>query len=273
MRFILCLIVSIACHHLFAKPTILKMALVDYPPRSINDSKPRGSTIELMDEIFKDSAFKIEYKFYPWARTFAAMNKGIVDLLLYAPAYADKAFKWKVDSGSPIFSSRTVLFYHRRKFPNGIVYKNLADLKNKKVGALSKSPMVSKIRAAGAIVSESTSPDSLFKKLIKGRLDFVHVEDLFGIYLLKSMKEKDAGLDADAIGISKSSPFIVPVHLAILKKNINAKTIRKIVDSGMKRLIQTGKYKAILSGEYAPFTIPTSIIPYLPYELKEKDAR
>lgn len=257
MKLVLILLATLLHSMTGTAATKIKVSLVEYPPRSVSGPPPQGTTIDLLNKIFEKTDYQLEYDFIPWARTFEAISNDTTDLILWVPAYASPELATKVDAGQPIFYTLSFLFYNKKLHPKGLSYKDLSDLKGNTVGSLVNAHSIQMFKKAGLDTLTRLEGDKLLELLIKERIDFVDLEDVIGILLLKSIKDSSSSL----IAMHHKHTVKTPIHLAVRKSLPASKAIRTHIDKRMKEMLADGSYLAIVKKNYKGFRFPKSAIP------------
>lgn len=153
----------------------------------------------------------------------------------------------------PIAVYHVALFQYLPNHSQRIHVRTLSDMKGYKVGML-KGTLVdrSSFVNAGIIIDESYSQESLFKKLQKGRLDFVIEAELVGqttIHQLFADEHQKFTFDI----LPKSA---APIAILISKQQVDAKDISNALRRGLEQIRENGRYAEIQNKYYPDFTIP-----------------
>lgn len=152
-----------------------------YPPYF--DENGEGIGKYLLVDLFQQLGYTITIKTYPWKRAIVNVNSGD------SPAILD--MKGTMDSQTtemmspPVFSTAIVLFYSRLKYPHGIEFTTLADLKPYKFGMLRGATWDVVFNQYGLQYEEVSSDVQNFKKAEAGRIDLFPMVDTVGMDLIK----------------------------------------------------------------------------------------
>ncbi|WP_159455150.1 substrate-binding periplasmic protein [Pseudobacteriovorax antillogorgiicola] len=241
------------------------MGIVHYPPRSDQGPPPHGFTIDLVNEIFKQSKFSPKYTVVNWARSQVSVANGSIDLALYMKGVSASKISDQLDIGKPIFRSRLCVFYNKSKFPENITFNRMSDFSGKYMGNLNGSGLEAFFKNNGLKVVNTSTLSSLFKMLSLGRLDLANADDVSGIHAIFSL-----GNDASTrIGMLDKPISVTDIFLAIGKHRADHQIIRKQIEQGMAKILKNGAYKRLLDRLYMGLKYDESIIPYDSYQIEK----
>lgn len=184
----------------------------EYPPYEyLEDGKPVGQDVEILQEAAKIAGIKISYQFFPWERATDMVKKGNADAIISLFKNEERsAFLYFPET--PLSYEKNVIFAN--KFFSGDI-KNLDDLKGKTVGIMSGYSYGEFDNYKDAIKEEAFSQKILLNKLKGNRYQLVVNNELVTFFMLKSLDiEKSEfrelsyviGNDPLFIGFSKASP-------------------------------------------------------------------
>jgi polar amino acid transport system substrate-binding protein len=178
---------------------------------------------------------------YPLARAISMVNSGRIQAALLFPQ-TDPQTTVKI----PIYYSAHVFMFKESRFPGGLRYDKLSELKGYTIGALRGSGYSKKLleEGAGLKLDYATSAVLNLKKLERDRIDLFNLLDIVAIQLLESVfpgRKEEFGF---------SMPFVLtPVCLIFAKQYPGNEAIvddvrRKIKNVDMQPIIQRhfGKY-------------------------------
>lgn len=110
--------------------------------------------------------------------------------------------------------------------------------------------------AAGIILEESYSQASLFKKLMKGRVDLVVEINLVGqSIILNQLSEYRQRFVIDRLAHSAS-----PVAILLAENQPNSPLLAKEIRKGLKHILDSGEYERIVSKYYENGSLPESYL-------------
>ena len=161
----------------------------------------------------------------------------------------------------PIAVYHISMFQYLPNHKQKLEVQSLADLKGYRVGML-KGTLVdrSAFLRADIALEESYSQDSLFKKLRKGRLDFVIEIDLVGNSLIEQLfKQESSQFNHDTL-----TKFEAPIAILISTQQPHAQAIASAFRSALEEIIRDGTYDTILNKYYSDNDlVPASYIKQL----------
>jgi len=137
MKIIICLCILLITSTAFSDNSFLKNKTVTgceneegYPPfiyRDTESDQLEGYSVDLLNQVFKDSGATVKYSLLPWKRCLKYMGKGkIMDLVLAAASTEERRKQYLF---SDAFSEvHLAYFYDRKKYYNGLSIETPNDL-------------------------------------------------------------------------------------------------------------------------------------------------
>ena len=210
----------------------------EYPPFTSEDLKYYGLASHIVTKAFAVSDIQVEYKFYPWARSYKLAKEGTWDGTI--PWSRKPEREQYFDYSDPILNV-TKVFFHLKK--RSFDWKSIEDLKELTIGATLEYNYGKAFESAekdGKIEVERIPADEMnFRKLLKGHIAIFPM-DLDGGYdiLYKNFKPQDIQL------ITHHPKPVVkfPYHLLLSKKLKKSKQLLILFNKGLQHLKKTGKY-------------------------------
>lgn len=153
----------------------------------------------------------------------------------------------------PLVFYQAAFYYYQPNHPSEITVQQLAELKNYTIGTL-KGTLVDRaaFARAGILFEESTSQESLLKKLKLARIDLYLEIDLVG----RQVVEKLFPREVNNFGSIKIAGSSAPIAIMIAEEQDNAKEIADKYRSGLTRIIENGIYQKILEKYYGKTNVP-----------------
>jgi polar amino acid transport system substrate-binding protein len=221
----------------------IHLASGDWAPYAGKDLPGQGCDSQVITEAFALEGIRVEYAFFPWARSLSLAQEGTLDGTLEwadTPGHREKFYL----SADYLSNQEWVFFYQvERPFD----WHSLDDLAGLKVGVTSGyvySNAFEEIRAKGSVTFEEASSDEAnFRKLLAGRIDVFPMEEHVGRAILKQIftSEERARIGDHPRVINAFHPYL------LLSKAIpeNQKRI-ELFDRGWRQLQQSGRYTEIM---------------------------
>lgn len=217
----------------------IRIATVEYPPSFLKNGTGAGA--DMLTELLDKMGYDIAIKLYPLGRVINMVNSGEIECAFLFPQTAPK-----VTVPIPLYYSSTVFIYKKSRFPDGVSFNTLSDLKSYKIGALTNSKWMIKLlqEDAGLKLDFAPGNDMNMKKLYAERIDLLpstHISAMSLIELVFPDKKEEFGL---------TKPFgITSVCLIFSTKypgnqNIIDDVKRKFAETDMRDILQRhfGKY-------------------------------
>jgi len=177
---------------LFFQSTIyaksLTLGYVNFPPYEyIENDKPAGILVNIVQTIFKRADQSLTLKFFPFKRALSLAKNGKIDGLFnfYKNSERLKSF----DYSEPIINNSLVFFVRKDSILN---YSKLSDLKGLTIGVMRGYTYGPGFDNNPDFKREETNThESNLKKLMIGRIDAYPCDKMVGIF--SAMKEKVMG--------------------------------------------------------------------------------
>lgn len=217
----------------------------------VNDSSPiwskklplGGMGVEIIQAISKEMGIKTHIEFIPLKRLIAnTRNNDIGNPLFYMNNQEFAAI-------IPIAISYSSFFTYKNN-----VKKVLSETlpKERRIGILKGTNPNLKGTEQFGVFEESTSQESLFKKLKAGRLDLVLELNLVGLEMIKSLFPREIENFHTSLLLDSSSPIAIMIDI----NYPNARDIGLLYQKGLDRIIKNGVYQKILEKYYVETSIP-----------------
>ncbi len=220
----------------FSFAETLTLGYVSFPPYEyIENGKPAGILVTIVQEIFKKSGYDLVLKHFPFKRALKLTKEGKIDGLFNFYKNADRLKYF--DYSEPVIKNPLVFFVRKDSV---MVYTDLNDLKNKKISVMRGYTYGAEFDKSNLFKKdESNKHESSFRKVGKGRSDAYPCDKLVGI----SVARKD-GLMSE-LKILPNPLKVMDGHIGFTKgkhtnviKRINSTiiemqksgTIEKIID-------------------------------------------
>lgn len=160
----------------------------------------------------------------------------------------------------PIAVYHVSLFYYLPRHSHHVTSLSLKELKGHKVGVL-KGSLVNRsyFERAGIDIEESYSQASLFKKLRRGRIDFVIEIDLIGQALINELFPDDVD-DFHFHILPKSE---APIAILLSEEQVDARKLGALYREGLNQIRNSGEYQRILDKYYTVQSLPEDYYQHL----------
>ena len=231
----------------------IRLASGEWAPYQSKNLKYYGVASRIVTEAFTLGGIKVEYNYFPWARSFENAESGEWDgtFLWFNTRERRKAFY----ISDPVIEIQYVFFYLKSELFD---WETIDDLQGIFIGGTLKYDYGMAFQEAektGKIKVERTPNDELnFHKLLKKRIR-IFPNDLDAGYAIirKNYTPEQAKLFAFHPRPLKSAPH----HLLLSKKIERNKKLIKLFNSGLSRLRKSGKIKLYLKesrrGDYVKY--------------------
>jgi len=206
----------------------------------IKEGKHVGLELDLLKHIDEHSKYQFTFIEKPWKRAMDEVQAGNIDLLISATAspVRDNIY----DYSDEVYRIHQVLYYDKKRFPEGVDFKKQSEISAFQVGAI-----------LGYNIDELTFPvrhagykqlNDMAEALAKGRIDFAvaYLElEAFNQHMPKNFAH---------VLIPDHPPLIC--HWLIAKDNPRKKDILSELNKGLKSLKDSGRYEALEQAYFTP---------------------
>ncbi len=231
--------------------TPLTVSLSEFPPLGTAGMEGNGILGQFVDEAFRGKRYEISYDYVPFARIVTLVEQNAVQAAFFNPLQADEE-KYFVKT---ILSNSIVFFYKKSRFPEGLTFRDLAELAKYKIGIVRSAPTIPMLEDAGLTLDRADTEFLNFKKLQHDRIDLVSTIDILGWYALQ-----ENGMNRDGYGITKPI-VLVESCLIISRTSPDARRIHADFVSGYENAKQRGRLTEILETIYGPGNVPKNALP------------
>ncbi|MBN2429223.1 MAG: transporter substrate-binding domain-containing protein [Deltaproteobacteria bacterium] len=187
---ILIVIISLLfCANAFASEPI-KVSSTVYPSFSqpnVIPGRGNGVLYDLTVEAFKAADSEVKIDFVPMARIVWSVVEKKHHATLGVIEWFAKDQKDHLVETVELINANIVFFFKRERFPDGLSYEKLSDLKKYKIGSLIGSSTLPLFEKAGINAELVAELEQNFKKLNLGRIDLTVAIDLTGWNIIKDL--------------------------------------------------------------------------------------
>ncbi len=155
----------------------IKILTTDWSPYVSQDMECYGFTAEVVCYAFLAAGHEVEFVFTSWGENEARIKKGA--FLAAFPHKRTPARDKFARFSQPIAMSKDVFFYMKQS-PQSIDFKNLADLKDYKIGGVQGYYNIAMLKKAGLQIDYASDPTTSFKKMYIGVVDLVPENEFVG---------------------------------------------------------------------------------------------
>lgn len=224
-------------------PNLVRLANGEWPPYNGSELSEGGCDSQVIKEAFALKGIKVEYGFFPWARSYNLSASGDWDGTLAWADTPDHRSEHYI-SAKPTTIQEFVFFYRSDR---PFAWNTLNDLAGKTIGITTGyvySDAFKEIQKQGTgTFIESSSDEANFKMLLAGRIDIFPMERRVGHYIMSSIftpQEQTQIIDSPH-AFSKFQTYL------LLSRAIPQNEQRMILfDRGFKQLQESGRYDQIL---------------------------
>jgi len=235
----------------------LLLSAFNYPPYMDESLPDKGVFCELVSAAYDAAGYKVEFQFYPLARS----TKYVIDGKVMAQLGTEWNFPEQERSSSvtsvPLFYYRVVGFYLEDKFPD-ISFKSLQDLLPYRLGVIrgsSDAAILNSASGLGLDLEEVSRMDHLLKMVEAGRSDIAFMVELSGLSRINKLypdRPTQWKMSEDAIqGI--------PAHVVFSNNYPGVIQYINAFRKGLEQIQQNGTYQKIFEKYYGEGKVPAIV--------------
>lgn len=222
------------------------LSTIEYPPlfqSKVIPGKGYGIASDLTIEAFKAVDIDAKFDFIPMVRCVESVTLKKYPANLGSINWFTKDKKENLAVVVDLFYINFMLFHKKKRFPEGITYENLSELKKYNIGNVRGSSTTPVVEKAALNIEWVSKLELNFKKLYADRLDFAISGGISGWALIREL-HPDSVNDFTTV---KKPILKVPIGLVFHKDQGN---LIKKFKKGIDTILENGKYYEILERYY-----------------------
>jgi len=236
----------------FAQTKIV-LGVPESPPYFSEKVNGQGMVCELLTAALTSQGYDVSYQFLPLPRLFVSLSEGKVAGIPYGMGSLAAEDQAKVVESKAVYLSEYVLFYKKAKFPKGVEFTDLAELKGYTVEVKNgNTPIIDLLTTKGLKIDLGNASDQMFKKLDADRADFMAVPDLGGLDLIRTLN-----LNEEDFNYTK---FISSSNRTMMFLKADNDKVVSAFTAGYSTIMKNGTYKKILEKYYGAGKVPASVL-------------
>ncbi len=223
-------------------PRVIRIATGEYPPFA-SEADPKFNLINtIVTEAFAQSKLKVEFDFFPWARTYKEALSGKYDATSYWYKSPDRKAHFYF---SEVIVESPTYFFHLRSRP--LQWNTLNDLAGKQISVTRGYTYSTEFIQAGSdglfTLHWTNSDTQNLKMLLSGRTEIFPMELYPAYHLFKTLNPAQTELLT-----YHPKPLVESTgHLLFPKKLKNSKRLLSRFNAGLAKLKKSGRLEQILS--------------------------
>jgi polar amino acid transport system substrate-binding protein len=230
----------------------IKITIGEWSPFISEELPHYGIVPHLISDIFNEAGVKVEYGFFPWARSSYLVKVG--EWHASAIWGITEERKKHFNFSDVVYTGETVLFYHK---DHPIVWTgNLEDLKGLRIGLIlgaAKSNILKEAEKKGFITYDIGGDEVMtFLKLLEKRFHAIDKNKAVGLHAIQTRLSSE---QRTKIGYTKPHE-LWDYHLIFSKKLKENEKFLEIFNKGLYKMKKNGRFdemwKAFYRGEYNP---------------------
>ncbi|WP_028865079.1 substrate-binding periplasmic protein [Psychromonas aquimarina] len=218
----------------------ITLAIGDWEPYTSSREK-KGKVLELLvQEAFELEDIHVEYKYFPWKRSFeySRLGKFHGTFPWYRTKQREEDF---YINNEPILIEKTVFFHLKdSKFD----WSNFDDLKKYRIGGTVGYSITQVLENSGIDVEYVGKEDLNYRKILSSRIDVYPNALNVGYYQIEMLFD-----DSESTNFTHHpKPLNEKSYYMLFNKDLaNVEELADKLDSGLRKLKDSGRYDAILS--------------------------
>ncbi len=235
-----------ACLSVHAHP-VVRVGTGDWVPYVDQQRKDGGALSRLVRDIFKAAGYQVEFVYYPWDRNLLMLEQGGLDAVM---PYVCSPARQRVSTCSDAVVKGEVVLFQRAD--QQLDWSSIEDLKRFRIATThgySYGPQFDAALQNGQLqVQQSGKEDTGFRLLDLGRVDFHPQDRAVGYAMLRRMFAPEARA---AITHHPRMLNTEPLHLLFRKGDARADQLRKVFNTGLRRLAESGELQRLQQALYS----------------------
>ncbi|MBF0224935.1 MAG: transporter substrate-binding domain-containing protein [Desulfobacterales bacterium] len=219
---------------------VVKLAIGDWEPYT-SQTDAKGKLLEkVVTEAFKLEGIDAQYDYFPWKRSYQYAEEG----------KHDGTFPWnKTEERDKVFYIHKIslfkdegVFFHLKS--KQFDWNTLEDLKKYKVGVTIGFKQEQIYKDNGITADAAPTEDLTFKKMLLGRIDIYQTSKVVGYVTINKI------FSSEEAKLFTNHPKPVEVneyYILFSRKTPNGQHFSEKLDSGLKKLKDSGAYDKILA--------------------------
>lgn len=228
----------------------IQIATIDYPPLM---GVQNGVMTEIVTEAFKSKGITIEYKIYPMSRIVWSVTEGNDLAVVGSRAWFHKANNIKNVHPVSIYYTGLNFFSLKEKFPQGVIFEKLEDLKKYKIGYVRGGSLIPIFNKANLKLELVTALSQNASKVYTGRVDMFAATELGGWGVI----QKHYPNEMNKFTISKKYIHQINGDIVFAKNQV---ALMEIFQQGFEIIKNNGTYLKILKKYYINIEIPDKLL-------------
>ncbi len=218
----------------------------EYAPLVSRHIKGHGLLSEIVTRTLRDMGLESELAFQPWRRGQAEVLAGRVWATFPYVKTPDRERRYQF-SRYPLFENRIVFFYRVDRFPDGLEWHQLSDLRPHTIGGIRGYWYERDLERAGLTVAYATDVETALRMLRLGRTDVLLLSELVGWHAIHSTFPEEHRNFA-----TLERPYeVVASWLMVSNSYPNSRRLLQRFDHAFRKLAEAGRFDA-LTRQYIP---------------------
>lgn len=233
------LLVSLFVTQVQASSTETVNIVVDDFPPYVNQQQPPGVITKLIKKAFADQGINTNIEYKPWSEVETMIDNDNKLSFMWSRT-VQRTQKWIYSD--PVYANRQILVVKKQ---SGVFWRRLDQLRQYNLGVTAHHNYGENFEQYRQYLNltDSASDFLSLKKLVRGKVDAVIVEELEGRHLIsffpEKVKQQLEVLDHKALDISNS-------YLVCSKNYAKCSHFIQSFNRGLKQLKSTSQYKTLL---------------------------
>lgn len=224
----------------FSEETVVKLAIGEWAPFTSEKEQNGKLAEEVVSAAFGLEGIRVEYAYFPWARSMAMTENGDYDGTFPWLKTADRMEIFHPSQNSLIQDEG--VFFHLKTTP--FDWKTLEDLKKYRVGVTIGYANEGIYKKAGIKADAVPKEELNFKKMLGDRIDVYQTSKAVGYYMINKFFTP---AEATQFTHHPTPTAMDNYYILFPKKSPKAKFFNEKFDSGFAKLKASGEYDRILA--------------------------
>lgn len=238
----------------------IKAAVSEFPMLSSEKKFPglgNGLSIDILNEVSKESGIKINYKWVPFARAQKMFMSDKVPFTFGGPDIFAKLFNKNVKEFGfiPIMKVRCLYFYYAPNQKSTKTFSRFEDLKGMTVIVPRGWPTAREIEKLGVKLGFYDDIVNGLKMLVLGRTDFINETDIIAFGTINRIYKNEA----NNFKIIQKPWYTAPSGLVYKTANKESAAIAKKLNRGLDKIKADGRYRELIQKYWGSKNVPEEL--------------
>jgi len=214
----------------------------EWPPYTSQHLRRHGIFTEVVTAVFKEMGVTPVYRFCSWKSAEEEVKRGRA--FASFPHIITMERKKTFHFSDVVAFSNGRMFYNTRKYPYGVEFEDIHDMKRYRVGGGTSYRHEDILRNLGLSIEYIESEDQNIRKLFLRRIDLLPLDETAGLYHIQRLYPRRV----NHFAFTEKPLTQDSLHLMISTRYPESGKIEKEFGAALQRIKENGVYQGICNG-------------------------